>query len=245
MAKKTAAKRVDESALSAAVALTRQSEAESSGTLEEERWGRGKEILRRAAVELTQRRAQRVPAAVSDFTLGESDPFQVITRALEDPSAEIPGEAVRAFYLLNAELAASFFNRALRDGTSAERRKIGAALAGSGLVGDAIETFKGEGRQNRYRVFSLLFLVAKSGAVGSLISVIEEHPSMELKLALIELLALSGEVGIIPVFRRLARSEDLPSEVRSAVMDAIYQLSIEATGGASSPAQLANGNRSS
>ncbi|MEP6921074.1 MAG: hypothetical protein ABI967_08115 [bacterium] len=242
MAKKTAAKRGDESAVSAAGASARPvSEAESSGSIEDERWRRGKEILRRAATELAQQRAQSGTAALPDLTLAEGDPFEVITRSLDDPSAQVPGPAVRAFYLLNPELAASFFNRALRDGSPEQRRKIGAALAASGLVSDAIETFKGAGRQNRYRVFSLLFLVAKSGAVGSLISVIEKHPSMELRLALIELLALSREVGIIPVFRRLARSDELPSEVRSAVTDAIYQLSIEAPEGASSPARIANG----
>jgi len=39
------------------------------------------------------------------------------------------------------------------------------------------------------------------------------------------LLALSGQPEIVPAFRRLAVRGSLPSEVRSAVMEAIYQIS--------------------
>lgn len=212
-------------------------EAETGRRIEEERWRVEKETLRRAAAELAHRRAQVEVSALSDLTtVGKGDSFQVITGWLEDPSTEVRNAAVRALYRLNPELAASFFNRALREGPPDRRRKIGAALAGSGLVVDAINNLKGESHQNLYGAFSLLFLVAKAGEVQPLISVVEDHPSIELRLALIELLALSGEAEIVPVFRRLAASSTLPSEVRSAVMDAIYQISSRAREGASSAA---------
>jgi len=40
----------------------------------------------------------------------------------------------------------------------------------------------------------------------------------------VKLLALSGQTEIVPAFRRLAVRGSLPAEVRSAVMEAIYQL---------------------
>ena len=232
MAKLPAAKRGDKTSLSAAPrprrpAIGRESvdnEAEEVSRAEEERWRLEKDTLRRAAVDLAQRRAQAEMAALSDLTkVGKDDSFQLITRSLEDPSSEVRNASVRALYVLNPELAASFFNRALREGPPDQRRRIGAALAGSGLVDDAINSLS-DSKGNRYRVFSLLFLVAKAGEVQPLISVIESHPSIELRLALIELLALSGESEVVPVFRRLAASTELANEVRSAVREAIYQL---------------------
>lgn len=236
MPKKLVAKLGKESSSSAAAQAPRPprsltvgddhgNESEALRRVDEERWRVEKETLRRAATELADRRAQVEVAALSDLPMVGKDDFQVITKSLEDPSTEVRSAAVRALYRLNPELAASFFNRALREGPPDRRRKIGTALAGSGLVVDAINNLKGESHQNLYGAFSLLFLVAKAGEVQPLISVVEDHPSIELRLALIELLALSGEAEIVPVFRRLAASSTLPSEVRSAVMDAIYQIS--------------------
>ena len=200
-------------------------EAERLGRIEEERWRQEKAALRRAAAELAQRRTEVETAALADLArIDGDDSFNLITKSLEDSSAEVRNAAVRALYDLNPDLAASFFNRALREGPPDRRRKIGAALAGSGLAGDAINNLTGESHKNIYGAFSLLFLVAKAGEVQPLVRVIEDHPSIELRLALIKLLALSGEAEIVPVFRRLAVCGSIPSVVRYAVMDAINQI---------------------
>jgi len=115
----------------------------------------------------------------------------------------------------------------LREGPRDRRRRIGAALAGSGLVSEAIQHLKAGTHKNPYGTISLLFLVAKAGEVQPLITLVENHPSIELRLALIELLALSGETAIVPAFRRLAVRSSLPAEVRSAVMEAIYQITTQ------------------
>jgi HEAT repeat protein len=200
-------------------------EAEERRRFEEERWLQEGIALRRAAEELTQQRAKLEAAALKDLAkLGGDDSFQLISESLDSPSAEIRNAAVRALYDLNPDRAASFFNRALREGGPDRRRRIGAALAGSGLAGDAINSLTGESHQDTYGAFSLLFLVAKAGEVQPLMRIIETHPSIDLRLAVIKLLTLSGEPGVGPAFRRLASRSLLPSEVRSAVMDAIYQI---------------------
>ena len=105
------------------------------------------------------------------------------------------------------------------------RRRIGAALAGSGLVGEAIQQLRTDGSQNLYGTLSLLFLVAKAGEVQLLMGLLESHPGLELRLALIELLGSTGDPLIVPALRRLSVRTSLPEEVRSAVMEAIYQIS--------------------
>ena len=208
-------------------------DASTRSRVEDERWRVEKQTLRRAALELARRRAQLKMTAMADLaTVGEDDSLEIITKSLEDPSAEVRNAAVRALYRINADYAASFFNRALREGTPDRRRRIGAALASSGLVDEAIQQLKA-GSPNLYGTISLLFLVAKAGEVQPLIRLVEDHPSIELRLALIELLASSGEASIVPALRRLAVRSSLPAEVRSAVMDAIYQISSQ-TGGVSS-----------
>jgi len=158
--------------------------------------------------------------------------LEAITESLEDSSREVRNAAVRALYGVNPEYAASFFNGALREGPPERRRRIGAALAGSGLVSEAIQHLKSGRQKNTYSIISLLFLVAKAGEVQPLVSVLENHPSIELRLALIELLALSGDAAILPTFRRLALRSSVPSEVRSAIMEAIYQISSQTPEGA-------------
>src|SRR4029079_5899717 len=115
--------------------------------------------------------------------------------------------------------------RALREAPPERRRQIGAALASSGLANEAIGHLMGESREKTYAAFSLLFLMSKAGEVQPLMRAIEEHPNNEVRLAVVKLLALSGQQEILPAFRRLSARGSLPTEVRSAVMEAIYQIS--------------------
>ena len=88
----------------------------------------------------------------------------------------------------------------------------------------AVGYLTGESREKTYDAFSLLFLMAKAGEVQPLMQAIEEYPNVEVRIAVVKLLALSGQPEIVPAFRRLAVRGSMPSEVRSAVMEAIYQI---------------------
>lgn len=191
---------------------------EISDAAEEARWREHKAILRRAAEELAHRRA-KAKAAV----LGSEDSFRRLAESLEYASAEACSTAVRTLYDLDPDRAASFFNLALRESSPERRRKIGAALAASGLVGEAIEDLAAAGHENSYSAFSLLFLVAKAGEVQPLIHIIESHPNLELRLAVIRLLASSGERDILPALKRLPVN-DLPFSVRTAIAEVISQI---------------------
>jgi len=182
------------------------------------------ELLRKLSSEEPHERA----GALSDIAqIGGEDAFPCISRTFDDPSIDVRNAAARALYSLQVDRAASF-TRALREGSPERRRRIGAALAGSGLASDAISNLTGESREKTYDAFSLLFLMAKAGEVHPLMRAVEEHPNIEVRLAVVKLLALSGQADIVPAFRRLAVRGSLPSEVRSAVMEAIYQISSQA-----------------
>ena len=171
--------------------------------------------LRQAAQELAQRRNQTSVIA---------RPFDEIAVRLDDPSPQVREKAVRDLYEMDPDRAATLVNDALRDGSPEERRRIGSALADSGLLYEAIDDLMAENHGNCYSAFSLLFLVAKAGVVEPLSSVIEKHPSLDLSLAVIRLLAASGEPEVAPTLQRLASNTALAPELRSAATESLSQL---------------------
>jgi HEAT repeat protein len=185
---------------------------------DDQRWTEDVVILRRAAEELVQRRSHR-----PGLTKPSNGLFDEIAQSLDDPSADARKKAVRELYEIDPDQAATFVNDALRAGSPEERRRIGTALADSGLLYEAIDDLMAENHESCYGAFSLLFLVAKAGVVEPLITVIEKHPSLDLSLAVIRLLASSGEPDVVPAFERLAANPSLAPEVRSAVAEALPQ----------------------
>lgn len=183
----------------------------------DDRWRQDIATLRRAAEELArQRNDLQRPKVVT--------PFERIAQSLDDASAEVRKRAVRELYALAPDQAAMLVNEALRDGSPEERRRIGTALADSGLLYEAIDDLKAENHESCYGAFSLLFLVAKAGVVEPLISVIEDDRGVDLSLALIRLLASSREPEVISAFRRLANNALLAPEVRRAASESLTQL---------------------
>src|SRR5689334_16916766 len=180
---------------------------------EDARWVRDMNTLRQAAHDLAEQR-HKPP----------NTPFDHIAGLVDDPWPAVREKAVRDLYELDPNQAATLVNDALRDGSPEERRRIGSALADSGLLYEAIEDLMAADHENCYSAFSLLFLVAKAGVVEPLSTVIEKHPSLELSLAVIRLLAASGEPEVASTLERLAANTALAPELRSAASESIQQL---------------------
>jgi hypothetical protein len=189
---------------------------------EDERWNNDIATLRRAAEELVRRRRNGI--ANLSPNRNPHSPFEQIAGLLDDPSAEVREKAVRDLYEMDPDQAATLVNNALRDGTPDERRRIGSALADSGLLYEAIDDLMAENYESCYGAFSLLFLVAKAGVVEPLSSVIEKHPSLDLSLAVIRLLASSGEPQVAETLQRLSLNTSLAPELQSAAAEAVTQL---------------------
>jgi len=198
--------------------MSKSAKKVSARRSEDERWSRDIATLRHAAHELVQRRNSRPQLRLA------SSPFEQIAQLLDDPSAEVREKAVRDLYEMDPDQAATLVNDALRDGSPEERRRIGSALADSGLLYEAIDDLMAENHENCYSAFSLLFLVAKAGVVEPLSSVIEKHPSLDVSLAVIRLLASSGEPEVTSTLQRLASNQALAPELRSAATESINQL---------------------
>lgn len=167
--------------------------------------------------------AERAAAVTELPRLGGEEAFHHVSAAFDDPSVEVRSAAARAMFELQEDRAAAF-TRALREGSPERRRNIGSAIASSGLANEAIRNLTGESRDKTYDAFSLLFLMSKAGETQPLMRAIEEHSNIEVRLAVVKLLGLCGQPDVLPAFRRMAVRGSLPPEVRSAVMEAIYQI---------------------
>ena len=187
-----------------------KSAKKSQRRTDDERWTRDIATLRQAAEELAQRRHKP-----------QHTPFNQIAELLDDPLPAVREKAVRDLYAIDPDQAATLVNDALRDGSPEERRRIGSALADSGLLYEAIDDLMAADHENCYSAFSLLFLVAKAGVVEPLSSVIEKHPSLDLSLAVIRLLASSGEPEVASTLQRLAANDSLAPELRSAAAESL------------------------
>jgi hypothetical protein len=188
---------------------------------DEESWRQDMDTLRRAAATLV-RRQPHVKKTVPVTSTGDS--FHQIAESLDNSPPKARGSIVRVLYDLDPDRATSFFNLALRERPLEDRRLLGAALASSGLVNEAIQDLIGDSYANYYYPFSILFLAAKAGEFQALMRVIENHPSIELRVAVIRLLASSGEPEIAPAFRRLAQISSMPAELRLALTESIKQI---------------------
>jgi HEAT repeat protein len=193
-----------------------QSKKPSARRIEDARWSKDIATLRQAAQELAQRRTKRRKL--------DDSPFEQIAELLDDSSPAVREKAVRDLYEIDPDQAATLVNDALREGSPEERRRIGSALADSGLLYEAIEDLMAENHENCYSAFSLLFLVAKAGVVEPLSNVIEKHPSLDLSLAVIRLLASSGEPEVASTLQRLASNESLAPELQLAAAEGVTQL---------------------
>jgi hypothetical protein len=178
----------------------------------------------RSTSQLSSQKPSERAAAISELPhRGGEDAFQQVSAAFDDQSVEVRDAAARAMSELQEDRAATF-TRALREGSPERRRRIGSAIASSGLANEAIRNLTGASRDKTYDAFSLLFLMSKAGELQPLMRAIEEHANLEVRLAVVKLLALSGQPDILPAFRRMAVRGSLPPEVRSAIMEAIYQI---------------------
>lgn len=154
---------------------------------------------------------------------GSEDAFGKISAAFDHPSQPVRNAAARALFNFSPDRVASF-KRIMQESSTQRRRRIGAAIASSGLAMEAIHDLTSRSGARAYEALLVLSLMAKAGEVKSLILTIEEHPSTEVRLALVKLLALSGQQEALSAIRHLATLDSLPVAVRSSVLEAIRQL---------------------
>ena len=163
--------------------------------------------------------------ALADLARGGGDQaFELITAAFDDPSPVVRNAAARALFQLDTQPAESFA-RALRVASAQRRRNIGFAIASSGLASDAISNLHRRSISQTHDALAVLYLMTRAGEVQPLLKAIEENSASDTRRTCVKLLALTGQLEVLPALRRISVRASLPNDVRSVLMEAIYQLS--------------------
>jgi hypothetical protein len=158
---------------------------------------------------------KRAAAVVELARSGSKDAFSLIVNCFDDHSPHVRNAAARAFRKLEPNRTVDLFNRALEESSADRHRNIGAAIAASGLAMEAIDNLVSENREDTYNALSILFVMAKTGEVQPLVQAIEGHESVQVRMAAIKLLTLTGQSDIANTAakRRLERHQ--PENYRS------------------------------
>ena len=152
-------------------------------------------------------------AAVAELARsGSEDAFSLIVKCFDDHSPQVRNAAARAFRKLEPTRTVDLFNRSLENAPAERRRNIGSAIAGSGLAAEAIDKLVSENREDTYNALSILFVMAKTGEVAPLVNAIEGHESVQVRMAAIKLLTLTGQAELANSAAK-RRLEKLPPEL--------------------------------
>lgn len=115
---------------------------------------------------------------------------------------------------------------ALSNGVVVVKRSYAKAsvTAASELLSESVDDLTNNDSARSYRAYSLLLLMAKAGASQPMLRLIEEHPDEKARVALVRLMAESGDTLAMRGLIHLAAKETLPPIVLSAVLTAVDQL---------------------
>jgi len=205
---------------------------EAKGNCDKKEFLLDMKVLRRAAEERSRNKSaakslnhnlKTTPFSGKESIVGammdlEKGPWNEVRQSLKDGSANETDHPSG----LNATRI-TLLVRAFHEGDPTQRQQIAAALAASSLVMDAISDLQSGSREKTYLAFSLLFTLAKSGQLQPLLKAVKTHPSIEVRLELVKLLALSQHPDVAPALRALASANSLDPEVRSAAQELISQ----------------------
>jgi polysaccharide biosynthesis transport protein len=150
----------------------------------------------------------------------EQERILTLCAVFDHPSQSVREGAVHALNKFGANRLTAFA-RALREAPFARRRRIGAAIASSGLADEAINHLT-SGDEKYYDALSLLLLMMKAGEAQPLLRAIKEHPNHNVRIAVISLLALSQQKDFTNELRQIAFHNHLPTEVRAALLTALH-----------------------
>lgn|GEM_PF-54971 len=146
-----------------------------------------------------------------------------ICAAFDDPDPQVRNAAVRAMFNDDRD-GVAILTRVLREAPEERRRRIGSAIASSGLVEMALDDLAGGNHDQTHQASLLLFLMIKAGETQPLLQAIEEYPKTDVRVAVVKLLALSRRAELLPELLRLAADHSLPTVIYAELMEAIYQM---------------------
>src|SRR5882724_11138057 len=167
--------------------------------------------------------AVRSAAVISLGMIDHETVFAPVLIALADESRIVRAAAARTLSSLHLDRADAYV-RVLETADADMLRRVASACVKTGIVAQAVDRLASEDRHQAYEAFSLFSLLARADETLPIIDAIENHRDEEVRLCAVRVLSMSGQTSVTSKLRELASREDIPENVRTALLEALYKL---------------------
>jgi hypothetical protein len=167
--------------------------------------------------------AIRSQAITSLAAINHESVFPAVLIGMADESREVRAAAARSLTHLNFERLDAFI-RVLETEDEELQSAVAKACIKSGIVSQAIDRLANGDRRQGYETFSIISLLARAKTTDPVLEAIANHSNLDVRLATVRLLTNTGETHVFEELRQLAMQEGLPEELRTALLEAMYQL---------------------
>jgi len=164
--------------------------------------------------------------AIAIFSLGAIDHesvFAAILIGMADESREVRAAAARALNRLSFDRADAYV-RVIETSDEETISNVAKACIQAGIVSQNVDRLASSDYRQAYETFSLICLLAKANMSDPILNAIVEHPNMDVRLKVVHLLAATGQPGIFEHLRQLAVRDGVREEVKTALLEAMYNL---------------------
>jgi HEAT repeat protein len=164
--------------------------------------------------------------AIAIFSLGAIDHesvFAAILIGMADESREVRAAAARALNRLSFDRADAYV-RVIETSDEETITNVAKACIQAGIVSQNLDRLASSDYRQAYETFSLICLLAKANMSDPILNAIVEHPNMDVRLKVVHLLAATGQPGIFEHLRQLAVRDGVREEVKTALLEAMYNL---------------------
>ena len=167
--------------------------------------------------------AVRSQAISSLAAINHESVFPAVLIGMADESREVRAAAARSLTHLSFERTDAYI-RVLETRDQELQIAVAKACIKSGIVSQGIDRLATGDRRQCYENFAIFSLLVKAGQTESILDAVINHPNLDVKLTIVRLLTNTGEPEVFEQLRQLAVQPGLPEELRTTLLEAMYQL---------------------
>ena len=171
----------------------------------------------------------RAQAISSLASINHESVFPAVLIGMADESREVRAAAARSLSHLSFDRADAYV-RVMETTDEKTLPDVASACVKGGIVAQGIERLASSDRRQVYEAYSILSLLAKAKMTEPIIDAIANHSNLDIRLTAIRLLANSGSTEVLDELRELAGTAGVCEELRTALLQAMYQLDQITTG---------------
>lgn len=165
----------------------------------------------------------RAQAISSLASINHESVFPAVLIGMADESREVRAAAARSLSHLSFDRTDAYI-RVLETNDEDLLPEVARACIQAGIVSQGIDRLASGDRRQAYETFSIISLLARAKLTEPILETIANHPNLDVRLALVKLLANTGEPEIFEQMRLLALRDGLSEELHTALLEAMYRL---------------------